>query len=247
MAEGSSRFAEDVKVTWEPDIAQRIREGVASLKKQGSRRPFLVALAGIPGSGKSVSSSVLSSVLLGEVECSSKYNAGGDPISNVVMPMDGYHYSINQLKSFDNPDDAIYRRGAPDTFNAQALKRDLRRISRGKEEVVKIPGFDHAKGDPELDAHTFIRMNHDVVICEGLYLLHNSDGWEDIANEFDLKVFISSDVDTCIARLKVRNKCIPGYTAEEIEFRCDAVDRVNAHTVLRSSSCACVIVDSIAR
>ena len=37
-----------------------------------------------------------------------------------------------------------------------------------------------------------------------------------------------TDVDQCIERLKERNKCIPGYTPEEIEARCDDVDRKNA-------------------
>mmetsp|Transcript_34232 Transcript_34232/g.63312 ORF Transcript_34232/g.63312 Transcript_34232/m.63312 type:complete len:247 (-) Transcript_34232:248-988(-) len=246
MTDNSSKSSE-MEVTWEPDVARQIREGVASLKEQGSNRPFLVALAGIPGSGKSVSSSIVSSLLSGERKGVTDNDVGGGAISNVIMPMDGYHYSIEQLKTFDKPDDAIYRRGAPDTFDAKSLKRDLERIRGGNEEIIKIPGFDHAKGDPEEDAHTFVRSKHDVVICEGLYLLHNDDGWEEIADLFDLKVYISSDIDTCIDRLKVRNKCIPGYTPEEIEVRCDAVDRVNAHTVRRSSTRASVIVNSMTR
>ena len=160
---------------------------------------------------------------------------------------DGYHYSIAYLQTMDNPDDKIYRRGAPDTFDAAGLKRDLGRIKNGDEEIVSIPGFDHAKGDPEPDAfHVFRRSEHKIVICEGLYLVHDADGWEGIASLFDMTIFISSDVDMCIDRLKIRNKCIPGYTPEEIEFRCDAVDRVNANTVMRSINHADVVVESAA-
>jgi pantothenate kinase len=159
---------------------------------------------------------------------------------------DGYHYSIAYLQTMDKPDDKIYRRGAPDTFDAAGLKRDLGRIKNGDEEVVSIPGFDHAKGDPEPDAHVFRRSEHKIVICEGLYLVHDADGWEGIASLFDMTIFISSDVDMCISRLKIRNKCIPGYSPEEIEFRCDAVDRVNANTVMRSINHADVVVESAA-
>ena len=159
---------------------------------------------------------------------------------------DGYHYSIAYLQTMDNPDDKIYRRGAPDTFDVAGLKRDLGRIKNGDEEIVSIPGFDHAKGDPEPDAHVFRRSEHKIVICEGLYLVHDADGWEGIASLFDMTIFISSDVDMCIDRLKIRNKCIPGYTPEEIEFRCDAVDRVNANTVMRSINHADVVVESAA-
>ena len=163
-----------------------------------------------------------------------------------VCMQDGYHYSIADLQNMDNPEDKIYRRGAPDTFDAAGLKRDLGRIRNGDEEVVTMPGFDHAKGDPEPDAHTFRRREHKIVICEGLYLVHDDHGWEGINSLFDMTIFISSDVDTCIDRLKIRNKCIPGYTPEEIEFRCDAVDRVNANTVMRSINHADVVVKSAA-
>ena len=44
------------------------------------------------------------------------------------------------------------------------------------------------------------------------YLLHDSDGWEEIASYFDLKIFIDSDVDNCMDRLKIRNLAIPGFS-----------------------------------
>jgi len=53
-------------------------------------------------------------------------------------------------------------------------------------------------------------------------------------------------VDVCIERVKIRNQCIPGYTPEEIEVRCEKVDRVNAMTVMRSKDRAHVVVDSSA-
>lgn len=44
----------------------------------------------------------------------------------------------------------------------------------------------------------------------------------------DLTAFIDADIDLYIDRRKIRNQCIPGYTKEEIELRCDMVDRANA-------------------
>jgi pantothenate kinase len=81
---------------------------------------------------------------------------------------DGYHYSLEHLGSFPDADDKIYRRGAPDTFDPASLARDLARIAHGREDVVHIPGFDHALGDPVTDQHRFERNLHKVVICEGL-------------------------------------------------------------------------------
>ena len=62
---------------------------------------------------------------------------------------------------------------------------------------------------------------------------------------FDFHIFVDADLDKCIDRLKQRNKCIPGYTAEEIEKRCDKVDRANAILVQQSRIGADKIVQSI--
>ena len=158
----------------------------------------------------------------------------------------GYHYPLDYLKTFPDADDFVYRRGAPDTFDPRALLRDLDRIRNGDEDIIKLPAFDHAKADPEPDTHIFDRSIHKVVLCEGLYLLHDQDGWEDIAGMFDYTIFMNSDLEICIERVKIRNQCIPGYTLEELEERCEKVDRVNSMTVLRSKARADVIVDSTA-
>lgn len=206
-----SKISPDITVTWEPEVAKTIGD---LAKISNPSRPLMVGVVGIPGSGKSTSCDILANAL-GEEK-------------TLVMPMDGYHYSLAQLAKFPNADDAIYRRGASDTFDPVSLARDLERIAHGDESQVSIPGFDHAKGDPEENQHTFDREQHKIVICEGLYLLHDQDGWEKVQKFLDWTVFIEADIDNCISRLKERNKCIPGYTPEEIEIRCDKVDRVNA-------------------
>lgn len=218
------------KATWEKKVANDI----AAAAKQAARStsPYMVAVVGIPGSGKTTSASLLGDLL----EAKS--------IATMIMPFDGYHYSMKELKMFPDSQDAIYRRGAPDTFDDKALQRDLDRIRNGNEDIIKVPGFDHAKGDPEPDQHMFDRSKHRVVICEGLYLLHDHDGWKDIQSVFDCSIFVNANVDVCVERLKVRNKAIPGYTAEEIDIRCEVVDRANAMTVMDSKARADVVVES---
>ena len=158
------------------------------------------------------------------------------------MPFDGYHYPLECLKSFPDPEDAIYRRGAPFTFDPAALLRDLDRIRNGTEELIRVPAFDHAAGDPEPDKHAFDRHRHKALICEGLYLL--LDEWEEVRSMFDFKIYMDADLDKCIERLKIRNLCIPGYTPEEIVKRCDEVDRENALLVLKTKHLADLVVKS---
>ena len=279
--------------SWEPEMAQLIHSKMNQQNYQmmqsssdeedsATRRPFIVALVGIPGSGKTSSAQILSQLL--ESKLSSSTSSKPSPV--MVMPMDGYHLPLAVLKSQPNSKDLIYRRGAPDTFDPRSLLKDLKQIrqcgkrNRSNSDInknndssttnntdthtVHIPGFDHAKGDPEPNAYTYKRDQHSIIICEGLYLLHqdndnniDSNGnnqnkaniggsWsEEIEKQFDLTIFINADVDTCIDRLKVRNKCIPGYTPEEIDIRCDIVDRSNAMLVLESKYRAMYIVDSV--
>jgi pantothenate kinase len=167
----------------------------------------------------------------------------------MIMPHDGYHYPLTQLRAMPHADDLVYRRGAPDTFDAAALCRDLNRIrnNENNEAYISLPGFDHAKGDPEPDQHVFDRSRHNIVICEGLYLLHDADGWGGVAAErlLDVTIFIEADIDACIDRLKIRNQCIPGYTAAEIAVRCDQVDRTNAELVVQGRPRAQYVVSSI--
>lgn len=228
----SSTHSQEYAASWEPAMAERISK--EALEVACLNRPYMVALVGMPGSGKSVSAFFLAA-RLDELGCHS-----------MIMPHDGYHYPMDSLRLFPNSEDAIYRRGAPETFDPATLLRDLHRIRNNcnDEHVVTVPAFDHAKGDPEPNRHVFDRNQHKVVICEGLYLLHDGSGWEDIAKIFDLTIFLNSDVDACIERVKVRNTCIPGYTPEEIEARCEKVDRANAMTVLKSKARAGIVVDS---
>lgn len=222
----ASQKIANVTISWEPKVAKKIREmelkkKVDEFKKYGEdykSKPFMVGVVGIPGSGKSTSSDILSALLS----------------NSIVLPMDGYHIPMAELEKFPNANDVIYRRGAPDTFDPASLEKVLQKIVDGDDSEVSIPGFDHAKGDPEPDQHTFIRDEHSIVIAEGIYLMHQGDGWENIKSYFDYIVYISIDVDVCVARLKERNKSIPGYTAEEIEIRCEVVDRANAMIVERS-------------
>ena len=216
-------------------------------------------------------------------------NEKGDDNDNaaVILPMDGYHYSLDTLTSMNtnNPKkDFIYRRGAPDTFDVTALKNDLHQIKYGSEResgllstifdpsnvndttdsanaassssssssmrrIVRIPGFDHAIGDPIPNVHIFDRNKHTIVIMEGLYLLHQDqddncwNNWNGVTNYFDETIYIDMDLKICMERLKKRNLCLPGYTTpEEIYQRVDIVDHQNARIVQQTKHRANTIV-----
>jgi pantothenate kinase len=197
MNPATTKIASNLVVTWEPAVAELLDR---MSRVSNPTRPFLVGIIGIPGSGKSTSSEIIKAFLDVNEERS------------IVMPMDGFHLPLQKLAEHPNAADMIYRRGAPDTFDPAGLATALRKIAHGQEDSVCIPGFDHAKGDPVQDQHKFERERHKIVICEGIYLLHDSDGWENIKSFFDWTIYIDANVDACIERLKQRNKCIPVST-----------------------------------
>jgi len=178
IAKTQRKRSESISQSWEPDVADQIKRRLESLDRGGKNgrggRPLMVGLVGPPGSGKGVGGLIVADLL----------EQSG--IHTAIVPHNGYHYPLEYLRTFPEPEDMIYRRGAPDTFHAQALIRDLLRIRDGDEEVITTPGFDHAEGDPQPDKHNFDRNVHSVVICEGLYLLHDADGWEGIRKVFTL-------------------------------------------------------------
>jgi pantothenate kinase len=243
-------------LTWEQEVCDRLkamydeRASTSSRADGGSDAPpppiapLMCAVVGIPGSGKTTSAAVLADMLAKRFATSFSKGGGSTECQTLMMPFDGYHIPMSTLVTMGT--DAVYRRGAPDTFDSRKLAETLREIRFGEAPTLSIPGFDHARGDPEDGAHTFDRTRHKIVIVEGLYLLHDRDGWEHIKQYFDVSVYVDANLDVCMDRLKARNKCIPGYTPEEIEVRVDAVDRVNAMTVQSSKSYADIVVKSAA-
>jgi len=224
LAGGRADGAENL--TWQWGAVEDIRRRAASAPS-----PFMVAIAGVPGAGKSHAAGILERAL--------------GP-SCFVVSMDGFHLPLASLRERPDAEDAVYRRGAPDTFDAGSLRDKLQEISGRSSgcspDEVPMPGFDHSVGDPVEGATKFIRSVHHIVIVEGLYLLHDGDGWEGIADLFDFRIYLDTDLDVAMEVLKDRNKVIPGYTAEQIAARCERVDRENAFLVKTTMCRADIIV-----
>lgn len=209
-------------LAWEPAMALDL------LNRSECCSPLLVALAGMPGSGKSTAAASLERLLA--PHC-------------LVVPLDGFHVPLAGLKARPDAAEAIYRRGAADTFDPAPLREALAKLRKG-DHHVEFPSFERAVGDPVANAIKFDRKLHHIVLVEGLYLLHDADGFEDLASLFDFRIYLDCDLEVCISRVKERNKVVPGYTPSEIEVRTDLVDRANAIVVQKSSHRADVVVRS---
>lgn len=168
--------------------------------------PWLIAIAGIPGAGKSTVALDLASRVPGAV----------------VIPMDGYHIPRAALSA-----DGLARRGAPDTFDHDALRADLARLRADRRGA--FPEFDHAVKDPRPGA-VVVPPGARLVIVEGLYLLLNA--WR-MAEVFDFTVFLDCDLEIALARVAARHlACGIAATEAEARHRADSNDRRNAALIL---------------
>ncbi|KAJ2449082.1 hypothetical protein EV183_005081 [Coemansia sp. RSA 2336] len=143
--------------------SEHILELASDLVRQAQsadgQRRIIIAMAGIPGSGKTFLSTQLQQKI--------NQQAGSDMCA--VLPLDGFHLSRQQLQALPNAKEALRRRGAHWTFDGGGFVNTLHAIRQQGSATVRAPTFDHAVGDPVADAIA-VEPHHRVVIAEGLYL-----------------------------------------------------------------------------
>jgi pantothenate kinase len=206
-----------------PLLEQPAQRLLARLESAAPR--WIIGLAGVPGSGKTTLAACLAEAI----------NARTAPNTVVALGMDGFHFTKAELRQFSNPAEAFARRGAPWTFDATALQQRLLqlRAAAGRAETP-WPGFEHAVGDPVEGAYTVLASTR-LVIVEGLYLLHQADGWEAISPLFDERWYLDTPLELAMERLALRHMQAWGMTREQAEHRIATSDGLNAELVRDSA------------
>lgn len=182
----------------------------------------LVALAGLPGAGKSTVAATIAR----------EFNAAAGEPAMMALGMDGFHLSKAALSRQPDPAAAFARRGAPWTFDPAALTERLRAL-RTAARPVPWPGFAHEVGDP-VDAAQVVPPKVHVVLVEGLYLLLDNEAWHGVTTCFDLRCFL--DVAPAIARERLirRHRDAWGLDRAAAVRRVECNDDLNAKLVIAS-------------
>lgn len=211
-----------------------IHNPVAHLNAVLANRPgrVMLGIAGPPGSGKSTLA----------LQLAERINAVcGDGVA-VALGMDGFHLSKAQLRKMSDPELAFARRGAPWTFDAAGFVARLNHLRRA-DSVVHWPDFAHEVGDPIEDAITVAPAVR-LVIVEGLYLLHDHDGWQHAQPVFDEVWYLNTPFDMAMERLTQRHMRAWNFSRAQAEQRIAQSDGLNAELVRQSGVRATYLVDS---
>jgi pantothenate kinase len=171
----------------------------------------IIGITGCPGAGKSTLAAAV---------------AAPDPDSHVVVPMDGFHLSDEQLRRLGRAD----RKGAPDTFDVDGYVALLEQIRYAPPDTrLDAPRFDRHR-EASIERAIPVLPRHTTVITEGNYLLHDRDGWERVRPLLDECWFVEVDDTVRVARLVARHVA-HGRTPAAAQEWVATVDEPNARLV----------------
>lgn len=200
-----------------------------------TERKYMVGIAGVPGSGKSTTAKAVCAKINSMRPRLDKHHVA------VVVGMDGYHYTRQQLDQFPDPDEAHARRGAYWTFDSASFVDKMHELQQQGQSL--LPSFDHGVGDPVPDGISVIPQNK-IILVEGNYLLLDIPPWADLKRVFNETWFIECDIDTAMQRVLER-QIGHGRTPETAKWRVENNDRKNAMIIADTAARASLLVPSL--
>ncbi|ROT35495.1 P-loop containing nucleoside triphosphate hydrolase protein [Sodiomyces alkalinus F11] len=201
------------------------------LRETPSNERLLIAVGGIPGSGKTT----LSQLIVSRINAFAQISSPAEPSPAAFVPMDGYHLTRAQLSALPDPVEAHARRGAAFTFDAPAyldLVRRLREPLAPESPTIRAPSFDHAVKDPKYD-DIAIEAHHRLLVFEGNYVALDKPLWRDAARLMDELWFVEVDFDVARRRL-IKRHVAAGIASDEADAdkRARENDLVNGQEIV---------------
>ncbi|KAF2204253.1 P-loop containing nucleoside triphosphate hydrolase protein [Delitschia confertaspora ATCC 74209] len=197
---------------------------------------LLIAVSGIPGSGKTILAAIVTKCLNERHAQQSPGTSNSSPLAAFV-PMDGYHLSRKQLDAMPDPVFAHARRGAAFTFDGDSfltLVKKLREPLCPETNTLYAPSFDHSIKDPVED-DIAIPPSVRIILFEGNYLSLNKSPWKDAAELMDESWFVEVNFHVARNRLVYRHvKAGIAKDEEEAGKRADENDLVNGKEILEN-------------
>ncbi|KAI5860282.1 phosphoribulokinase/uridine kinase [Durotheca rogersii] len=218
-------------------VTRLVDKAWGKLQQLPDDRRLLIAIAGIPGSGKTTLSKAVTAALNARHAAQNPGPAGSAaaaaaaPIA-VFVPMDGFHLTRAQLSAMPDPARAHARRGAEFTFDGAAFLGLVRALRGPATATVYAPSFDHAVKDPRPDDIAILPA-HRAVVLEGNYVCLDREPWRAAAALADERWFVAVDAAAARRRLVARHvRAGIAPDAAAAARRADENDLVNAQQIL---------------
>ncbi|KAF8122449.1 P-loop containing nucleoside triphosphate hydrolase protein [Boletus edulis] len=188
---------------------------------------LLIAIAGVPASGKSTFATRLVHTLNSLLPAQSQA---------VLVGLDGWHLTRAQLDAMDDPKHAHDRRGIHWTFDAPAYVDFVARLRDPvqPDTLIYAPSFDHSLKDPTPDA-VVITPSHRIVVIEGLYTMLDIDPWRRAAAQIDERWWVQ--IDPARAKTRLVKRHVQTGVAEDMDeavWRAENNDEHNGNFISRN-------------
>ncbi|MBQ7581573.1 MAG: nucleoside/nucleotide kinase family protein [Lachnospiraceae bacterium] len=202
------------------EIFMPLLKKLTALYKKKQRR-ILAFLEAPPGAGKST--------LAGFLETLSLQDPAFEDVQAVGM--DGFHrrqeYLLTHTIFRDQKEiPMVDVKGTPETFDFVKLKNAVEGVLT--EPVYGWPVYDRLLHNPIENA---IRVEKNVVLLEGNYLLLDTDGWKGLADYADYTILIRAEEKKLRERL-VERRIAAGHPAEDAGDFVDFSDMYNVRLCL---------------
>jgi pantothenate kinase len=198
----------------------------------------LVAVAGVPGVGKSVFAEQLNWLVYKQMV---HHDAHG-----MALPMDGFHFPNSYLQSHARklPDGTTIPlmevKGQPDTIDVGNLRKHLEDL-RARKDVVEWPGYSRFAHDVVPNKYR-IPVVTNMVFVEGNYLLVDRGPFAGLPKLFDVKIYVDGPAPIIMMKLMERH-IKGGKTVEAAKDWVKRIDLPNARIAESTRKTADVVVE----
>lgn len=207
------------------NFVRNITESIISNYTQSKAVRQIVGIAGPSGAGKS-----LLSVL---VQTLAKDHYPNIPI--YAVSIDAFHFHNNRLRAHHADGKTLMElKGRYDTYDIQALEDKLNRFAAL--EALSFPTYSRKLHEPVDDA-IIIEEGPGILIIEGLWLLYDDHGWENIRQYLSHTYFLSSGKNS-LREHTIKRHIAGGRSEREAAEQYEQNDLKNAELVLKTISIA---------
>jgi len=207
-------------------------EDLAETIKRGANKPFVIGMAGPPGSGKSALSRLFAQMLQ------------SNGVSCTVLPMDGFHLENEDLKKktvlINDRRISLHEiKGAKETYDVHSLLRCLEKLEA--KQPFYWPVYLRTIHEP-VKRGIYVSRRDTVYIVEGNYLFIDHHPWNLIAKHFLLRIFILPKLRLLKSRLIARKRR-GGFTRNKARTHYRCTDSRNIREVCDRSTGYDVLIE----